>query len=950
MRSSGPPSEGSSPHEPRAEEATFAWGKSLDFAVVGREAEIARVQALIDGARDGTAGSLVLRGEAGIGKSTLLHAAETLAPGFRCLWVRGAESERVLAHAGLLQALAPLRHRFDDVAGPQSEALALALGWGTAPVVAERFLVAAGTLSLLAAEAEHQPVLVLVDDAQWVDGESAAALAFAARRLQDDAVCFLWAERTGAEPVDLLQGLPELSLRGLDHAAARELVADRLDPRVADRLADDTAGNPLGMLEVTARLTDAQRIGTAPLPERLPVGDRLKTVYEQVLSELSAPAWRAVLLCALDRSSSTAAVRSALARDGVEGTAALDEAVDRGILVPEGADLVFRHPLLRAAALAVATSAQRRRAHLALAQALSESSPSIDAAWHRAEASTQADPALAEELVILAEESRSRQGYAAASAVLERAALLAGDPADAAELLASAADDAFVAGDVERTRMLAQRVVDESDRPQARGQALLTLGRLELYTASVPRATDVLGSAVDLIDGIQLIRALAELALARFRLGDMAGIGACAAQMAEAADRGDPEQRMLADFIQAVAASFAGEMEAAQRLLTDVVAQIEQPPLRDDPQSLVYLALTAGFLGDVSRVFSLGEHLLAVARDRGAFGVLVPSLALTAAGRAWTGDNAGAFADAGEAAELGEQLGYAVDVANAVDMLAWQSAARGLHEDAGQALVRARQLTDRAGTTSHAAHLAVTEAFCAMCRGDAEGATSVLEARLAADGGVGTGGEPLGIAPDLVEAYVATGRRAEAADLAARFAAVTPSESPPLMQALVARAQGVAAEDDEAASQAFETALDSLAQAGPQPFDVARTQLLYGARLRRGGQRVRAREQLEPARDAFAGMGLDAWAARADDELAATGARARKRELTLIEPLTSQETRVALHAVKGLSNKEIAAALFLSPKTVERHLSSVYRKRGLRSRTELAATFGGTGQLPDDAS
>ena len=917
--------------------------------MVGRGDELARIQVLLDDARSRSGSSLVVRGEPGIGKSTLLHSAERLATDFRCLHVRGAASEQVMAHGGLLQALGPLRHRLDDVAGPQAQALSLALGWASGPAAAERFLVGAATLSLLAAEAAHQPVLVLVDDAQWVDRESVTALAFAARRLQDDAVCFLWAERTGTAAVDLLQDMPELRLHGLTHEEARELMAGRVDSRVIDQLTDDTAGNPLGMLEVTARLTAAQRIGTAPLPERLPVGDRLKTVYEKLLSELSAPAWRGVLLCALNRSFSSAAVRAALSSEDVDGTAALDEAVDLGILVHDGADLVFRHPLLRTAALEIATSEQRRRGHLALAQALSETSSSATAAWHRAEASTMPDPTLAQELVVLAEKSRSRQGYAAASAILERAALLSGGADTGSHLLAAAASDAYVAGDVERARALAQRVLDDAGRPDARGDALVTLGRLELYTGSVPRAIEALASAVELLDGVPLIRALAELALARFRLGDVAGIGEDAARMNAAADRDDPEQGMLTDFTQAVATVFAGDLETSQRLLTNVIAAIAEPPLRDDPQSLVYLALAAGFVGDVSQVFSLGEHLLDVARDRGAFGVLVPSLALTAAGRAWIGDNAGAFADAGEAVELGDQLGYAVDVANAVEMVAWQSAARGLHDDARQALVRARQLTDRAGTTSYAAHLAVTEAFCALCRGDADEAAHVLEARLAADDGVGPQGEPLGVAPDLVEAYVALGRGTDAAALADRFAAVTSPEAPSLQLALVARAQGLSAAEDSDATRAFETALAAHADAAPNPFDTARTQLLYGARLRRSGQRVLARHQLEPARDAFAAMGLDAWTDRAAEELAATGARVRRRELTATEPLTSQETRVALHAVKGLSNKEIAAALFLSPKTVERHLSSVYRKRGLRSRTELAATFAGTGEVPDPA-
>jgi DNA-binding CsgD family transcriptional regulator len=461
---------------------------------------------------------------------------------------------------------------------------------------------------------------------------------------------------------------------------------------------------------------------------------------------------------------------------------------------------------------------------------------------------------------------------------------------------------------------------------------------LELTTGSVPRAAEMLGSAVEVADGPALTQALSELAMARFRLGDMAGIADCAARMVDAPNRTDPYQRLLIDFTQALAAAVRGDAESSQELMTAVIADAGRPPLRDDPRAMVPLAMAAGFLGDVRPVFSLGEHLLGLARERGAFGVLVPALALSAAGRSWLGDTAGAFADAGEAAELGDQLGYAVDVANAVDMVAWQSAARGLHADARQALARARELTDRAQTTSHAAHLALTEAFCALCRGDPEEAIAALEPRLVADGGLGSSGEPLGVAPDLVEAYVAAGRRSDAASLAGRYVAVTTEGATSLTMAILARTQALVTQDDDEAVNGFNRALTAHA-ATTNPFETARTHLLLGSRLRRARQRAGAREHLAKARDAFAAMDLSAWVEKADDELAATGARARKRQLTSSEPLTAREVRVATFAARGLPNKEIAAALFLSPKTVERHLSSVYRKRGFRSRTELAAAF-----------
>jgi tetratricopeptide (TPR) repeat protein len=881
--------------------------------IVARDHELARLRALLEATRDGATTTLVVEGEPGIGKTTLLEAAEKMATGFRCLWVRGIESESVLAHAGLLQALGPVRDRLVEIPGAQATALSLALGWGPAAAPSERFLVAAAVLSMLAAESERAPVLLLVDDLQWVDRESAAALAFTARRLREDRVCFLWASRSGSISPEFVQGMPVLTLAGLSSADGLALVEDRVADRVVERLVDDTGGNPLAILEIARRLTDAQRVGAAPLPNALPVGARLGVVYQQQLTGLSAPAWRAVLLSALNRSGTSATVAAALVREEVDTAGALDEAQDYGVLVRHGAEIGFRHPLLRTAVLSLATSAQQRSAHRALADVLAADPDSLAGIWHRAEAAAGPDKQLAQDLVRAADQSRTRQGYAAASAAMERAALLAGDAALAGDWMATAAADALLAGDADRTRSLAARVLDRSSPPRAHGRALFTLGTLEGSAGSVPYAVKLLASAAERLDGEHRTRALAELALAHFQLNDMAGVSECASRIEEAADRNDPEQRMLSDFTRGVAAAVGGDPAAGQVLLRDVTEQISLAPLRDDPRSLLYLGLAAGFLGDPRLAMALGSHQLSQVRKRGALGLLVPALALFAAARAWLGDHVGAFADAGEAAELGEQLGYAADAAVAVEMVAWQSAARGLHDDAQKALELAKAPTDRAGTTGFAAHQALTAAFCALCRADPAAAVQLLEARLAADGGVGSMGEPLGVAPYLVEAYVAVGRRDEASVMAEQFAAVTPSTAPSWLRALVARCQGLTAGDDETAVRAYEAALAAHADA-PDVFEAARTHLLYGARLRRSGQRIKAREQLRTAHDAFAEMDLTAWIRCAANELAATGAKPRTRQLQLSEPLTSQETRVALHAARGMSNKEIAAALFLSPR------------------------------------
>jgi len=837
---------------------------------VGRDRELARVRELLEAVRGGLTGALVVEGEAGIGKTTLLAAAEELAEGFTCLWARGVESEAALGHAALLELITPVRDRLADVPEAQAEALAAALGWGPTVAPGDRYLVAAATLSLLAAVAESTPLLVLVDDLHWVDQESAAALLFAARRLRRDAVAFLFAVRTGSAAAVPLAGLPRLSLAGLAPAEAAGLLPGRLTDPVAAQLVERTRGNPLALAEVASRLTPAQLVGAAPLPDQLPVGAHLELVYEALLTGLSAPAWRGVLLCAAGPEGANAGLVGALDQGGLDTGAALDEAEERGILVRDGGRVAFRHPLLRSAAWRLATPAQRRAAHLALAGALGGEAARAARTWHLAEPAAGRDDALASELVAVAEQDRTRRGFAAASAALERAALLTTDPGRAAERLATAVSDAFLAGDVERTQELAARVLDGPAGRTARAQVLYTLGMLEQYAGSVPRAAELLAAAAEQADGPQRVWALAELGNTRFRLNDLAGVGEIADRLAEAADPSDPGQRALAAFARGVTLTVAGDPAAARPLLTDVLELLQSPALRHDPRYLINLALAAGFLGDLRGLVAPLEQRLAETRERGALGLLVPGLALMASGRAWLGDHTGAFADAGEAAELGEQLGYATDAAVAVEMLAWQSAARGLHDDARRALERARALTDRAGTTSFAAHQAITAAFCALCRGDLAETAALLEARIAADGGIGSMGEPLGVAPDLVEAYIGLGRAADAAALAVRYAdATAPSPLPPTV-ALVARCRGLTAATDDAAAEAFQTALAAHAQA-PDAFETARTRLLYGARLRRAGRRIAAREQLRVALDAFTAMDLTAWAQRAADELAPPG-------------------------------------------------------------------------------
>jgi DNA-binding CsgD family transcriptional regulator len=465
------------------------------------------------------------------------------------------------------------------------------------------------------------------------------------------------------------------------------------------------------------------------------------------------------------------------------------------------------------------------------------------------------------------------------------------------------------------------------------------LGVLEAHAGSVPAARDLLREAAGTAEGSARTWALADLALAQHRMGDVPGMRAAADVIAPDLDAPDTQRATLAAWVRGFALVQCGEPELGHPLLHSAVQRMDsEPGLRDDPRFLVLFMLGHAWLGDAHTAVASIERRIRVARERGALGVLVAALAMSAHGRAeLLGDHTGAFADAGEAVALAEHLQYVADAAPAMELLAWEYAARGRHDLARDHLDRARALVDRAGTTAVAAHQALTAAFCALCRGDLAETAALLEARLAADGGVGALGEPLGVAPLLVEAWTGLGRGPEAATLTARYGAES-RDPTHATAALVARCRALTATAPDEAEAAFE---ESLVHHGAMPdgFEVPHTRLLYGAWLRRSGRRTDARRQLAAAVSRFTAMDLTAWAERADAELRATGLTARSRQPLPVEPLTPQETRIAGLAAQGLSNRDIAAAVFLSPKTVEHHLSRVYRKRGMRSRVQLTREF-----------
>ncbi len=741
----------------------------------------------------------MVSGEPGIGKSTLLEAVADRAEG-AVTWTRGVEAETTLSHAGLLSLLTPLREHLGAVPAGQSAALGRALGWDDDGGPAAPLLVAAGTSALLSAAATKAPLLVVVDDAHWLDYESTGALLFAARRMRADRVAFLIALRSDTTASRRYDDLPQLRLDGLN-AEAVQLRWPTLLPAVAVELTRQARGNPLVLDDTIRRLSPAQRAGAAPLPVPLPTGARLTGWLGHRLVGLSASTQQLVLLHACAGPLEEQLVTTAALDDGVALEMALDEARAARVLVMEAGMTRLAHPMLRTAVLRGARAGDRRAAHASLASAARRHGLGIAAVWHRAEATVGRDEPLATELAALADQEPPG-GRAVASLALERASVLTHDVRLGSTYLARAAALSFLAGDLPRTRSLAERVLAASPSDAVRGEVLLVLGTVEEYAGSVPRAAHLLAEAADLVHGEVAVRVLSQLANVRFRLGDVAAFAVCAQQLARTADLTDPYQRMLTLFAQGWAAALGGEMTSAAPALREALEIAASRRVTDPSTLMVYQA--AHFTEDLPMFVALATARADELREDGLAGLLVSALAMLSSVRASLGDHDGAFADAGEAVDLAQHLGQVADAATAYEELAWQSAARGFHDHATDALAASSALLARAGLSTAAAHHALTAAFCALTRDDLQEVVATLEPRLGVDGGVGALGEPLGVAPLLVEALVGLGRHRQATVLTEELETATPPDGPPLLDAARLRCRALVATDHGQARTAFE--------------------------------------------------------------------------------------------------------------------------------------------------
>jgi DNA-binding CsgD family transcriptional regulator len=909
--------------------------------LLGRDREREAIDRRLEDARRGRGSSLAVVGEPGIGKTALLDDAAARADGMVVLRARGIESEAQVPFAGLLELLRPALGLLDRIPPPQASALAGALALQPARAQ-DRFAVGAATLSLLAAYAEQAALALLLDDVHWLDDSTAGALLFAVRRLAADPVAAILAARTGEPSLLDGSGLEVLSLSGLDRDAAAALLArearEHVDPDVADRLYRATAGNPLALIELAPEA--AQLAGVPAIEGPLPVSARLTGAFLRRGGALPEGTRRALVLAAASDVGETAVLARAAASIGVE-LADLDPAEAAGLVTIAGGRLEFRHPLARSAIYGQAPGGQRREAHRALADAL----PDRDAdrrAWHLAEAAVGPDDAVASALEQAGARARQRSAYAVAAAALERAARLAPDDGRRAGLLYAAADAAWLAGLGERAVSLLEEALVFASDPllvmrieHLRGHAATRRGPVMEGHAILVRAATRWGG----LDTDRAIVMLAEAVNAAFYAGN-------AVEMLRAADRTadlvptDPDGAagFFATIAQGMALVFAGRGDVGA---ADIRHAVEifgaSPGMRTDPRLLAWAAMGALWLRQGEWGRALIDRALESARAASALGVLPFLLTHVALDQATTDRWAGAGAGYEEAIGLARETSQNTDLAFALAGLARLEARQGKEDACRAHAAEARALCRKLGV-----HLCEIWTIAALGDlelglGRPEAAVEPYREQEALLEELSIGDTDLSPAAELVEAYLRLGQPQEAAPWADALEARARAKGQPWSLARAARCRALLAAEDEM-ERDFAEALGLHAQT-PDVFEAARTRLAYGVRLRRARKRVRAREELREALDAFDRLGAAPWSELARMELSATGETARKRDPSTLDDLTPQELQIGILLAQGRTTREAAAALFLSPKTIEYHLRNAYRKLGIHSREELAAAL-----------
>jgi len=901
----------------------------------GREEEIRRLDSVITRARGGSGGALLLRGEAGMGKTALLEHAANRADGMRVLRATGVESESELAFAGVHQLLRPAIGLLDKLPDPQADGLRAALGLAAA-TSPDRFLIASGVLSLIAEAAADKGLLCLVDDVQWMDRASIDALLFAARRLDADPVAMVFAQRSGTG-LDL--DAPELApveLGGLSAADAGSLLAARVPAApaeaVAVRLADLTTGNPLALSEVARLLTADQLAGRAPLPEPLPVSQGLQRAFLGQARRLDPETQLALLVIATDTTGDLAIVESALDRLGVPGRRVF-ETEAAGLVTFDDTGLRFRHPLIRSAVTAGASHAQRRLVNDALAGALTAAGDPDRSVWHRAAAATGTDDGIAGELAAAARRATARGAHAAAASAYERAAQLSPAPAGKAERYAAAARAACDGAQPDRAYAALDAARPLATDPRLQAEIAELHGHLEWRHGDVAHATGILTDAAARMAGIAPARALAMLVEANYAASASTELGTVVTRvrLAETVDPGDdPVGRIARLAVLGYGIMLAGDAARATGLLRLVLTEAEDEELTH-PMPLVWATSAALLLGDEATACRFAERAAQLARKANMTGALPFIYEYHAIAESARGHLANATALATEGIRIARETGQTNSAALHLSTLSYASALRGDFDTATSAGEEALALAAprRLGQVSSLASWALAvgdimrgrypealHRLTVLCRSDGPHSAAIRYSYL-----------------EWVEAAVRCGELGVAGEALDRLASWITGGSTPRLRALLLRSRALLAEDE--ADPLYRESL-AVHPAGNAPVDRARTQLMYGEWLRRARRPADARPHLREALDTFVRAGAEPLAERTRGELRATGESTGRPAANALNQLTAQELQIARLVAAGASNRDVATRLFLSPRTVEYHLYKIYPKLGVASRLELA--------------
>jgi DNA-binding CsgD family transcriptional regulator len=909
--------------------------------LIGREVERLRVDRALESARRGRSDVLLLAGEPGVGKTSLLRYAIEHAEAMNVVRATGVEFEAELEFSGLFELCRPLLPYLDDLPEVQARSLRGVLGLEDADVH-DRFAVGVAVLTLLATAAETKPLLVAIDDVHWLDRSSADALRFASRRLFADRVAVIVTARLG-EGIELDWPDAEgLSLGPLSADESR-LVLERaagstLPDAVVAAVHTATGGNPLALVELPEVLSSDQLAGREGLEDPLPIGAAVERAYAGRAGLLSESTRLGLLILALARLDQLDAVTRAMSFGGLE-PAALEPAERARLIEIDNSRVRFSHPLVRSSLAHTASPAERRAAHRALADAFAAVGDAERQAWHLAGAALGPDEEAAAALAIAGARARERGGFGSAAAALERAARLSTAETERLERLTEAAESAWRGGATDRTLALLDEALEGRPEAALRARLLHLRGRLEVFIGSHEQAREML------VEGGRLVEDV-DPKLAAILFGDAVepcyflgrveeGLDA-AAQARELAPRDGTFADVHAEYWLARALLAAGRAEEAAAAFENARAQVLGVPDSNRLWVTTVESLVLGMLDRSSEGFRVGADAVEVARTTGPTG-LVSALALVS----WNGVRSGrwqhATAAATEGLSLARELNQPIQVVEFLRDLTAIEAARGDGEACRAHAAEALALAERHRLVivreQVRAHLGLLE----LGLGRPEHALRTLEDAAVSVAELGFFDRDVSPEPDLVETLVRLGR-AEGDDpiLPASIARVERTGSawgkPVAMRlrALVA--------DDESFEAAFRNALD-LHEEVDDPFARARTELAFAERLRRAGRRREARELLRPALATFEELAAAPWLERTAAELRATGETVRKRQPHEGEELTPQELQIALLVAEGRTNKEVGAALFLSHKTIEFHLGRVYRKLNVGSRVELARRF-----------